>query len=119
MLEQSKKIWFFVISGLFILINSIFIFTENFVFTLLPIGIAFAYLALFRLDILYKLIIFFVPISVTLNELEIETKVDMSLPTEPLLFGVLIIFILRLLYDGGFDKKILKHPVTLLILINL
>ena len=100
MLEQSKKIWFFVISGIFILINAVFILSENFVFTLTPLVIAFAYLALFRLDILYKIIIFFVPISVTLNELEIETKVDMSLPTEPRLFGILIIFMLRLFYDG-------------------
>ncbi|MEY5042495.1 MAG: hypothetical protein RLZZ414_2059 [Bacteroidota bacterium] len=119
MLEQSKKIWFFVISGIFILINAVFILSENFVFTLTPLVIAFAYLALFRLDILYKIIIFFVPISVTLNELEIETKVDMSLPTEPLLFGILIIFMLRLLYDGGFDKKILKHPVSILVLMNI
>lgn len=119
MLEQSKKIWFILISGIFILINSIFIATENFTFIVTPLIIAFAYLALFKLDVLFKIILFFVPISVTFNELEIETKVDMSLPTEPLLFGVLVIFILRLLYDGGFDKKIIKHPVTIIILLNL
>ena len=43
----------------------------------------------------------------------------MYLPTEPLLFGLLIVFLLKLIYDRKFDKQILTHPVSLAIYINL
>ncbi len=44
---------------------------------------------------------------------------DMYLPTEPLLFGLLIVFVLKLIYDRKFDRKILTHPVSMAIYINL
>ncbi|MCK5729494.1 MAG: O-antigen ligase family protein, partial [Draconibacterium sp.] len=44
---------------------------------------------------------------------------DMYLPTEPLLFGLLILFLLKVLHDKKFDRKILLHPVSLAIYLNL
>jgi len=43
----------------------------------------------------------------------------MYLPTEPLLFGLLIIFLLKVLHDKKFDSKILLHPISLAIYLNL
>lgn len=119
MLEWSKKIWFFIIMGGIILLNLILIATEKFAFLLAPLILVFAYLALFKLDVLYKWIIFFVPISVSLLDLDIEVPVNMSLPTEPILFGILILFIVKILHEGGFDHKVLKHPVTVVLFVHL
>lgn len=119
MLEQNKKIWFYAVSILFILVNAIFILQEKFTFLAFPAVLLFAYLIIFKLDFLLKIIIFFVPLSIELIEIKPETSVGMALPTEPILFGILLVFIIRLFYDGGFDKKIMKHPVTYAILFQL
>ncbi len=42
-----------------------------------------------------------------------------SLPGEPLMAGVLILFIFKLLYDIKIEKKILYHPITLALLANI
>ena len=44
---------------------------------------------------------------------------DMFLPTEPLLFGVLLIFILKCCAEGKFDRTILTHPISLAIYFSL
>lgn len=121
MLEQSKKIWFYSLSFIFITLNAFFIAKEQFAFTFLPFVVLIGYLALFKMDLLMKIIIFLVPLSVSLSELEVQgaSKLDMALPTEPILFGLMLIFLLKLFKDGSFDRKIIKHPVTIAILINL
>lgn len=43
----------------------------------------------------------------------------MELQTEPLMFGVMILFFLKLIYDKGFDNRIIKHPVTIAIFVYL
>jgi O-antigen ligase len=43
----------------------------------------------------------------------------MFLPTEPLLFGILLIFILKCFANGKFDLDILPHPVSLVIWFSL
>jgi O-antigen ligase len=58
------------------------------------------------------LISFTVPLSVTLKELE---QLAVSLPAEPLLAGVLILFIAKLLYEGNYDRKIARHPIAIVI----
>ncbi len=45
--------------------------------------------------------------------------VGVSVPTEPLMLGVLLIFFLKLFYENTVDRKLLRHPVTIAILINL
>jgi len=92
---------------------------ERFEFLLLPFILLIIYLALFKIDTLLKIIIFLTPLSISLSELKPESAINMSLPTEPILFGLLLIFILKLFKDGSFDRKIIKHPVTIAILINL
>ena len=119
MLNQSKKIWFLVISSFFILLNGFFVIQEKFEFLLLPFLLLIVYLALFKMDILIKIIVFLTPLSISLSEIKEGTAIDMALPTEPILFGLMLIFIIKLFKDGSFDSKIIKHPVTIAILINL
>ena len=49
----------------------------------------------------------------------IDLGVGITLPTEPLIVGMMLIFILKLFFDGGFDKEILRHPITKLIIVHL
>lgn len=119
MLSYSKKIWFLAFSFLFIALNGFFLMQEKFEFMLLPFLLLIVYLALFKMDTLIKGIIFLTPLSVSLSEIKEGTAIDMALPTEPILFGLMLIFIIKLFKDGSFDREIMKHPITVAILINL
>lgn len=85
----------------------------------LPFVFAIVLLAIFSFDKIIYLVVFFAPLSIPLREIMPSLGFDMYLPTEPLLFGLLILFILKLLHERNFDKKILLHPVSLAIYLNL
>lgn len=72
----------------------------------------------FHLDKLLWFIVFTTPLSLNLEELELG-GIGMYLPTEPLMFGVMILFFLKLIYDKGFDNRIIKHPITIAIFVYL
>ena len=63
-------------------------------------------------------IVFATPLSLNLEELEMG-GVGMYLPTEPLMFGVMILFLLKSIYHSKIDPKIVYHPVSLAIFLNL
>ena len=60
-------------------------------------------------------IAFMVPLSIPLSELTEGLPIDMFLPTEPLLAGILLLFIIKILFEKQFDKRVLMHPVSLAI----
>lgn len=116
MLDSAKKIWFYSISALFIVINAFLLYTEHFEFLALPAVVYIGYLALFKLDKLYLIVIFLVPLSVNLDELSPGLKIGMALPTEPLIVGMMLVFFIKLFFDGNFNKEIVRHPVSILII---
>lgn len=85
----------------------------------LPLALIIILVAIYSFDKLIYLITFFAPLSIPLREYMPAFGIDMYLPTEPLLFGVLIIFILKVLSEREFNKDILLHPVSLAIYLNL
>ncbi len=80
----------------------------------LPAVLLVILLAFYQLDRLLLLITFLTPLSVPLSEIS-QLPFDMFLPTEPLLFGVLILFLFKLIDKQPFDRAIIRHPVTLTI----
>ena len=63
------------------------------------------------------LIVFLTPIAINIRSF--DTGFGISLPTEPLLACVVLIFIIRLFYTNTYDIKILKHPISIIILLSL
>ena len=114
-LAHSKSIYW--VGGGFALLNALLIAFEFYYAPILPVLLFVMLLAFFALDKLVLFIVFLTPLSVNLTE--IGLGVGLTLPTDPLLFGVLLIFILKLFAERRFDKRIANHPVTLAIIINL
>ena len=85
----------------------------------LPVLLAILLIVIFSFDKIVYLIALFAPLSLPLSELMPGLGFDMYLPTEPLIFGLLIIFLLKIIYERGFDKQILTHPVSIAVYINL
>ncbi len=92
---------------------------DTMVVNALPFVLAIFLVVVFSFDKIIYLIVFFAPLSIPLHEIMPGFGFDMYLPTEPLLFGLLVLFLLKVLHERKFDRKILLHPVSLAIYFNL
>ncbi|GAP43121.1 O-antigen ligase [Lentimicrobium saccharophilum] len=116
-LADPKLRWFYLLSGLFILLNSLLLVKEFYWGIAIPVAIVVALMYLFWLDKLLLLIVLVTPLAV--NIADSELGIGISLPSEPLMVGVLVLFILKTLFNGQYDRKILTHPLTIAVFFNL
>lgn len=116
---NKNQIWAIIIAGLFIILNAIAIYLENFFVSALPIILLIVVLAFLALDKLLLAVVFMVPLSVPLKIFVPNLEIGMSLPTEPILFGILLVFIFKIIYEKNVDKRVLYHPVSLAIYFSL
>ena len=112
-LDQKKVYWAGII---FILLNALFLYNEVLWFLAFPAALIIVGIALFKLDWLMLIIVFGTPISVNLEDIG---GFGLILPSEPLLFGALVVFLFNLIYDHRYDSRILKHPISITLLIYL
>lgn len=77
----------------------------------LPLLLGMLLLYIFSYDKVLFLIAFLTPLSINLA----GVGLSLSVPVEPLLFGVLFFFIAKLLYEKEFDNKIAYHPISIVI----
>lgn len=77
----------------------------------LPILLGVLMLYVMSYDKVLFLIAFLTPLSINLK----GVGLSLSVPVEPLLFGVLFFFIAKLLYYKKFDNKIAYHPISIVI----
>ncbi len=117
MTNKAKLIWIYVISAIFIALNIYLMVKEFYWLSLLPVVLIILLLFFFALDKLLYIITFCTPLAI--NIIDFDDRISLSLPTEPLLLGVLLFFIIKILFERNYDFKVLKHPVTIVILINL
>ena len=113
---MSKKAiigWLYAVAAVFVAIALYMVVNKNsYVFYALPVVLGILLLYIFSLDKVMMLISFLVPLSVVLDGFG---QLAVSLPAEPLLAGVLILFVAKLLYDGHYDQSIARHPVAIVI----
>tara|TARA_B100000809_G_scaffold89784_1_gene88295 strand:+ start:21406 stop:22842 length:1437 start_codon:yes stop_codon:yes gene_type:complete len=117
-LKTLKPYWIYIFSFVFIILNSYLVVKEFYYLALVPCALALVFMAFFRLDKLMWFIVFSTPLSINLEELDIG-GIGMYIPTEPLMFGVMLLFFFKLILEKKFDSNIIKHPITLAILANL
>ncbi len=116
--EFLKKRFFYILCAVFIAANAIFVAHEFYYFSFLPLLLFLGFWFFFSLDKFILLIAFCTPLSVKLEDMDIN--VGVSIPTEPMMFAVLLLFLIKVIYDGHlFDKRLLKHPITIAVIFNL
>ncbi len=116
---KIEYFWIFLLSLCFIFLHSILLLRGFEYFILAPIGIFILYLAFFYQEKLLLFLAFLVPLSVPLTYFSSKLPVNLSLPSEPILILLMILFFMKVLIDEGFDKSILLHPVSLSIYLYL
>lgn len=83
----------------------------------LPILLGVLMLYIFSFDKVLFLIAFLTPLSINLEGLGVDVGLSLSVPVEPLLFGVMFFFVAKLLHEKKFDNKIACHPISIVIYI--
>lgn len=102
----------------FIILNAVFVSYGIFYFSLLPVVLLIFFLALFAIDKLALITVFLVPLSINIENSDFN--VSLFLPSEPLIFGLMLIYILKLLFgDYNNKKKLFLHPVSIAIILHL
>lgn len=105
-----------VLTGIiFLIISMISIRSGGTLLWLLPPALLLVLVAFLAIDKFLMLIIFLVPMSVQLRFIFPETPVDIFLPTEVMLAGTLILMIYKLLVAREIDRKILVHPISVVV----
>ncbi len=119
MSEIKKNWWVFAGVLLFIIINSLFIYKEQYLFTLSPLALLLVLALFLTLDKLLLALVFMAPLSIPLSELVQGLPIDMFLPTEPLLAGILVLFVIKTLWNNTLPTSIWRHPVSISIYLYL
>ena len=113
---MSKKAnigWLYIVAAAFVAIALwLLVKYDNYLFFAIPAVLGVLLLYIFSMDKVMLFISFVVPFSVVLDNLE---QLAVSIPAEPMLAGVMVLFFAKLLYDGKYDKNIARHPVAIVI----
>lgn len=115
---KAKIIAFYAIAAVFIAIDCFLIAKyQTFAFNLLPVALIVIAAMFFALDKVLLLSVLCIPFSIPLKNFYPDLGFNIDIPTEPLFVGIMFIFILKLLVEHKYDKKILKHPLSVMIFV--
>ncbi|MDQ3050683.1 MAG: O-antigen ligase family protein [Bacteroidota bacterium] len=116
-IDRTGLKWLYSGVGLVALITCIAITQEFFWIFLLAPAVLIIVAGLYRMDLLMLFAVVVTPLSINLARTGLG--IGVSLPSEPLIFGVMILFIFKYLYEQNEISKILVHPVSLAIIFHL
>ncbi|MBI1185683.1 hypothetical protein GC194_15555 [bacterium] len=85
--------------------------------SLLPAGIAMLAFALLKPVQFWLLLVFLTPFSLNVDVGSFGFTV--SLPTEPFIAMLMVLLVFKFLLENKIDYKVLKHPITIIILLQL
>ena len=112
--KRAKIAWLYVVAALFLAVGLFLVVKKNtYLFFALPVVLGVLLLYIFSLDKVLLLTAFTVPLSINLKAL--EAGLAISMPAEPLLIGIMVLFFAKMLYDGKYDKRISHHPIAIVI----
>jgi putative inorganic carbon (HCO3(-)) transporter len=85
---------------------------------IIPFVLVMAYVAFYHFDKLFMILVFCTPLSINIEEF-VDGGVGLFLPTEPILFGMLMLIIFNQLQKNRFERAIIFHPISIIIIIQL
>jgi putative inorganic carbon (hco3(-)) transporter len=115
--EKLKISIVYILTAIFVLLNTYLVYKEIYFGILIPIAIIMLIMYIFSLEKILLLAVFVTPLAINIGDYDMG--VSISIPSEPLLIGILFFFILKILLEGGIDRRIIRHPVTIAIIFNL
>ncbi|MEE4176455.1 MAG: O-antigen ligase family protein [Bacteroides sp.] len=117
-MEQEKKQKMLYRFGLWFTVLNIVLMVNGFYWlTAIPVAIAIMLLLFFSLD---KLLLFIVLLTPFTFKYEFEHfGITINMPTEPLIVAAMLLFFLRMIHEPVYDRRVLRHPITIVLTLNL
>jgi len=88
-------------------------------YNLIPVVALILYVAFTNLEKLVFFLAFATPLAISLKDLGLSDGFDLSLPTEPIMAGIMLLYIFNELNKSITDKKFITHPLSVLIIVQL
>ena len=112
--KSIKTAAIYVLAAIFVAIGLYFcIKKDTYLAFAMPAVVGILLMYVFSLDKVLLLVAFITPLSINIQSLNVQLA--LSIPAEPLLAGVLVIFIAKFAHDFSFDRKIARHPISIVI----
>ena len=80
----------------------------------IPIILAVLYIAMYHIDLLFLAIVFFAPLSINIEEH--TDQFELFIPTEPLLFGIMILLVFYQFKSRLIKSEFFRHPIILILI---
>ena len=101
----------------FTVLNIVLMVNGHYWLSAIPIALGIMLLFFFSIDKLLLMIVFLTPFTF---KFEIEQLgVTINMPTEPLIVAAMLLFFLRMIHEPVYDRRVLRHPITIVLLLNL
>ncbi|MGZ3920273.1 MAG: O-antigen ligase family protein [Bacteroidia bacterium] len=88
-------------------------------YNLIPLLVIIIYIALVNLQKLVLFLAFATPLAISLKELGMADGMDLSLPTEPIMAGIMLLYIFNEIHHSITDKKFIRHTISVIIILQL
>jgi putative inorganic carbon (hco3(-)) transporter len=115
--EKRKISVVYIITAIFVLLNTYLVYKEMYVGMLIPVAFILIFMYIFSLEKILLLAVFVTPLAIDIGDYDLG--VNISVPSEPLLIGILFFIVLKILLEGGIERRVVRHPISIAILFNL
>ena len=116
--NNRNSLWIFLFSICYMCILMYCVSHENFLLLSIPLFLAVIYLSIFNFKYLFFLVVFLTPLSMSLIDLGADiANTEMAFPTEPLLFGLMLLTIFKIAYNFSIFRPLFKHYITAIIIL--
>jgi putative inorganic carbon (HCO3(-)) transporter len=114
---------FALLLGLIFVLGNVYIMVYKkdyfYPYNLLPVAFFILYAAVFHLQQLVFFLAFATPLAISLKEMGLSQGPDLSIPTEPVMAGIMLMYLVNQLSKGISDRQFLRHPITQIIVLQL
>ncbi|MCA1751801.1 MAG: O-antigen ligase family protein [Cryomorphaceae bacterium] len=104
---------------LFSIANGYAIYREFYLLSLLPVALILGWVLIYRPKYALLFIALGTPLSVNFENISALGGIGISLPTEPVMVALMLLYLLRLATGGTIDKRFIRHPLTVAISFSL
>jgi putative inorganic carbon (HCO3(-)) transporter len=120
LVAKYLRLWWLPVLMLAYIVGNMYVLTEKrfyfYPYNALPLILFVVYTAVFHLQNLVLLLAFCTPLAISLKEMGLTQGPDLSIPTEPIMAGIMIMYLVNQIGVGIVDKKFLRHPATRIVI---
>lgn len=90
---------------------AVLVYFDNYYFAALPLGLIVIYTSIFYQSQTFLVVAFLTPMSINLEEFT-DGRIGLFLPTEPILFGLMLLTVIHQIRFNYLPQHIWKHPIV-------